>query len=414
MGNGFARHAIVLGLLAAIGPFSIDMYLPALPTIAAQFDTSVAAAQASLVAFVAAVGLCQVVYGPVSDMVGRRGPLYFGLALYICGAVGCALAPNIATLITFRFVQGIGGCAGIVISRAIVRDLYQGPDAARLMALIMLVFSVSPMLAPLAGSGLIAVAGWRAIFAVVTLIGFFGLALVAFALPETRPADKRVASGLGNALAGYANLLRDPYYIGVVLIGGFGLSGFFLFLATSSFVYIDHFGLTTTQFSLAFAVNAIGFIGAAQFSSPFARRFGFARVVKFAAAAYAAVMLALLALTISGIDRLPVLMAMLFLSYACLGLIVPTTAVMAFEAHGPIAGMAAALMGTIHMSVGIMAVTLLSLFFDGSAAAMIAAIAACAFCAFLLSRVTLRANGAYTQAAVDSPGSDLHGSAESR
>jgi DHA1 family bicyclomycin/chloramphenicol resistance-like MFS transporter len=411
MGNGFARHAIVLGLLAAIGPFSIDMYLPALPTIAAEFGTSIAAAQASLVAFVAAVGLCQVVYGPVSDMVGRRGPLYFGLVLYICGAIGCALAPNIAALIAFRFVQGIGGCAGIVISRAIVRDLYRGADAARLMALVMLVFSVSPILAPLTGSGLIVVAGWRAIFVAVVLVGVVGLALVAFALPETRPPDKRVASGLRPAVAGYAHLLRDPYHLGVVLIGGFGLSGFFLFLATSSFVYIEHFGLTTAQFSLAFAVNAIGFIGAAQLSSPFARRFGFARVVKVAAAAYAAVMIALLALTIGGIDNLVVLMAMLFLSYACLGLIVPTTAVMAFEAHGPIAGMAAALMGTIHMSVGITAVALLSIFLDGSAAAMIAAITACAVCSFVLSRVTLRASAGYAQAAV---GSDLRGKAESR
>jgi DHA1 family bicyclomycin/chloramphenicol resistance-like MFS transporter len=146
-------------------------------------------------------------------------------------------------------------------------------------------------------------------------------------------------------------------------------------------------------------------------SSPFARRFGFARLVKVAAAAYAAVMIALLALTIGGIDNLVVLMAMLFLSYGCLGLIVPTTAVMAFEAHGPIAGMAAALMGTIHMSVGITAVALLSLFFDGSAAAMIAAITACAVCSFVLSRVTLRASAGYAQAAV---GSDLRGKAESR
>jgi DHA1 family bicyclomycin/chloramphenicol resistance-like MFS transporter len=387
------------------------MYLPALPTIAAEFDTSIATAQASVVAFTAAVGIGQVIYGPVSDMVGRRGPLYFGLVLYVCGAIGCALAPNIAVLIAFRFIQGMGACAGVLISRALVRDLYQGRDAARLMALVMVVFSASPILAPLTGSGLMIVAGWRAIFAVIVLVGLVALALVAFALPETRPPDKRVASGLRTALAGYAHLLRDLHYIGVVLIGGFGLSGFFVFLTASSFVYIDHFGLTPTQFSLAFAVNAVGLIGVGQLSSPLARHHGFARVVKVAAAVYASVMIVLLVLTVGGIDSLAVLMAMLFVSYACLGLILPTTAVMAFEAHGPIAGMATALMGTIHLAVGITAVALLGLFFDGSAAAMIAAITACAVCAFLLSRVTLRASGNYPRPGV---GSGLRGKAESR
>jgi hypothetical protein len=134
MANGFARLAIVLGLLAAMAPFAIDTYLPALPTIAADLGTSIALAQASLMSFFVAIGICQIVCGPVSDMVGRRPPLYFGLGLFVVASLGCAIAPNIETLIAFRFIQGIGACAGIVISRAIVRDLYTGPDAARLMS----------------------------------------------------------------------------------------------------------------------------------------------------------------------------------------------------------------------------------------------------------------------------------------
>ena len=157
MNRSLARNAIVLGLLSAVGPFAIDMYLPALPSIAADLNASDAATQGSLIAFFLAVALCQIVYGPISDSFGRKAPLYFGMVLYSIGAIGCSLAPTIEWLIVARFVQGIGACAGMTIPRAIVRDLHTGPDAARLMSLIMLVFSVSPILAPLFGSVVIAV-----------------------------------------------------------------------------------------------------------------------------------------------------------------------------------------------------------------------------------------------------------------
>jgi DHA1 family bicyclomycin/chloramphenicol resistance-like MFS transporter len=389
MQTRFAKNAIVLGLLTAIGPFAIDMYLPALPEMTADLGASVAATQMSLTIFFVALGLSQVVYGPVSDMIGRKPPVYFGLALFVVGAIGCAFAPTIGWLIAFRFVQGVGACAGMVVTLAIVRDLHTGVEAARLMSLVMLVFSVSPILAPLTGSGLIVAFGWRAVFVAVAVVALLGFALVAFALPETRPPERRIRSGFSEVLAGYRTLLADRRFLGLTFIGGFGMAGFFAFLASSSFVYIEHFGLTPTEYSVAFAVNAIGFIGSAQFASTLGRRFGLGRVVVSAVTAHAAFVFALLALTLAGIDSLPVLVGLLFLSSACFGLVIPSTAVLALDPHGPIAGMASALLGTLRLAAGAVMIGLVSLFFDGTTLPMVGAIAFCAAGALALARLTL-------------------------
>ncbi|WP_312758816.1 Bcr/CflA family efflux MFS transporter, partial [Pulveribacter sp.] len=229
----FFRMALVLGLLSAIGPFAIDMYLPALPAIGASLSADVGAVQWSLTAFFLALGVGQLAYGPVSDMAGRKAPLYFGLGLFLLASVGCALASDVHTLVALRFVQGLGAAAGMVVPRAVVRDLHTGTEAARLMSLLMLVFSVSPLLAPLAGSAVIALAGWRGVFWVVAVAALAGLVLVHRALQETRPAAQRVASSLGSALAGYGALLRDGHYLGLVGIGGCSMAGFFVYLAGS-------------------------------------------------------------------------------------------------------------------------------------------------------------------------------------
>jgi DHA1 family bicyclomycin/chloramphenicol resistance-like MFS transporter len=183
----FARNALVLGLLSAIGPFAIDMYLPALPSIAGDLKASTAATQMTLMAFFMAFGVCQIVYGPLSDMIGRKPPLYFGLVVFGLGSVGCALAPSVEWLIAFRVLQGIGASAVMVIPRAIIRDLHTGVEAARLMALVMLVFSVAPILAPLTGSALIVPFGWRAVFVAVTIVSALTFLLVLTSLKETRP-----------------------------------------------------------------------------------------------------------------------------------------------------------------------------------------------------------------------------------
>lgn len=382
--------ALILGLLSAIGPFAIDMYLPALPTIREALRTDVDTAQMSLMVFFAAVGAGQLVYGPVSDMLGRKPPIYFGLVLFALGSIGCATASDIHTLIAFRFVQGLGACAGMVIPRAIVRDMHTGHEAARLMSLLMLVFSVSPILAPLTGSLVIRLASWRGIFWTVAGAAVLGLVLAGTALKETRPREARVDSNLRTALSAYGTLLRDWHYLGLVFICSFGVSSFFAYLANSSFVLIDHYGLSPSLYGLAFSVNAVAFIGAAQFTGKLGARYGLARVVLAAVIGYSSVMVALLLLNIAGVDKLGVMMALLFVGYGFLGLVIPSSAVLALEDHGKIAGTAAALLGTMQFATGACVIGVVGRFLDGTARPMLAGIAACSVIALLLAQATLR------------------------
>ncbi|MDO9134311.1 multidrug effflux MFS transporter, partial [Hydrogenophaga sp.] len=345
----YLKMALILGLLSAIGPFAIDMYLPALPDIGRSLGAEVGPVQFSLTAFFLALGVGQLLYGPVSDMVGRKPPLYFGLGLFTLASIGCALATDIETLVFLRFLQGLGAAAGMAIPRAVVRDLHTGADAARLMSLLMLVFSVSPILAPLVGSGVIALTGWRGVFWAVALASVAGLALVYGALQETRSAADRVESSLGSALRAYGLLLRDWHYLGLVGIGATAMAGFFVYLAGSPFVLINHYGLTPVQYSMAFSFNAIAFIGASQFTALLGRRFGLVRLVKAAASASGLTMSALLVYYLAGGDRLAVLIALYFVASGFMGLVIPTTSVLALEKHGAIAGTASALLGTLQM-----------------------------------------------------------------
>jgi len=392
MQRSFFGLALVLGLISAVGPFAIDMYLPALPSIGQALGASAGAVQASLIVFFVALGFGQLVYGPVSDMTGRKAPLYFGLLLFAAGSIGCALAPTIEWLIALRFVQGLGACAGMVVPRAVVRDLHTGTEAARLMSLLMLVFSVSPILAPLTGSMLIDSIGWRAVFWAVTGAAAFSLALLFTSLlPETRPPAERVGSSVGSALNAYGVLLRDPHFLGLSLIGGFGVASFFAYLANSSFVLINHYGLTPRQYSIAFAANAASFIGVSQLTSRFGARFGLARMVRWAVSIYAGVMVLALAAQLAGWQGLALLLALLFVGYGFLGLVIPATMVLSMEEHGTIAGTASALGGTLHFVAGILVMGLLSPFANGDPLPMLWGIAGSAVVALVLTRVTLRA-----------------------
>nr|AIA14583.1 drug resistance transporter, Bcr/CflA subfamily [uncultured bacterium] len=390
MKSDFLKNAITLGLITAVGPFAIDMYLPALPTIAADLGASTAATQMTLMVFFITFGVAQIAFGPISDMVGLKPPLYFGLVVFAIGGIGAGFSPTIEWLIFFRFVQGIGAAACMVIPRAVIRDLHTGIAATRLMSTIMLVFSVSPILAPLIGSAVIVPFGWRAVFVAVTIVAIIGFALVAFALPETLKPENRIRVSVGSVLSGFGTLFRDARFLGLTFIGGLGLASFFAFLATSSFVYIDHYGLTPTQYSLAFSVNAIGFIGASQFAAKLAGRYGFSRVIMAAVSGYAAIILVLFAVTAAGVDDLLTLMVGLFTAFAFLGLVIPSTMVLSLEDHGPIAGMASALGGTLQFLAGAVVISVASVFFDGTSLPMVAIIAACAMGAFVLAVLTLR------------------------
>ena len=261
MTSGFLRIAFVLGLISAIGPFAIDMYLPALPTIGADLDASPLAVQMSLVVVFLSFAIGPLIVGPWADMYGRKPVMYGGLVVFAIASIGAALAPNVEWLIFFRLLQGLGSSTGMVVPRAVVRDLHTGPEATKLMSLLMLVFSVSPILAPLTGSVIIEAFGWRAVFWAVTIAAVLASLLMTAALEETRPVEQRGGSSFASAWAGYRLLSVDRNFLGLVLIGGFGLASFFVYLANSSFVIIDHYGMSPSVYSLFFSVNAVSFFG---------------------------------------------------------------------------------------------------------------------------------------------------------
>jgi DHA1 family bicyclomycin/chloramphenicol resistance-like MFS transporter len=386
----FLGIAIVLGLITAVGPFAIDMYLPALPSMGRSLGASTGAVQMSLMAYFIVIGICQLFYGPLSDIVGRKLPIYGGLIIFTVGSIGCALAPSIEILIGFRVVQAFGACAGMVIPRAIVRDLYTGHDATRLMSLLMLTVSISPILAPLTGSFVIGAFGWRGVFAVLTIAAVLALILAVTQLKETREDHHRADSTWRGAFSAYGLLLRDGEFIGLVLVGALGVSSFFVYLGSASFVLINHYGLSPKLFSLCFALNAASFFGFSQLTGTLTQRYGLPKVVRVAAAGFASAMVVLALVFAAGIDNLFALMAPLFIGYGFLGLVIPTTAVLALEHHGAIAGTASALMGALQMIIGSAVMALAGLFANGMPQPMAYGIAACAVAAFLVTQLALR------------------------
>jgi len=294
------------------------------------------------------------------------------------------MAPTIGWLLVFRGIQGIGAAVVMVTPRAIIRDLYTGPRATRLIALVMLVISVSPMLAPLAGSGLMLVGDWRLMFWVLAAGTLLSLLLTGLALPETLPPERRVPIRVRTLVSGARILMSDSTFMGLTMVGAFGFSSFFVFLSSASFVYTGQFGLTPTQFSLAFAINAIGFFGMSQLAGPMTERFGLLPVIRVAVFGFAAFNLSLLGIVLTGGGTLPVIVGMLFLGNSCLGLVIPTTMVAALDPHGQMAGLASSLGGTLQMVTGGLIVTAASPFFDGTATPMVAAIAVCSVLALTL------------------------------
>jgi DHA1 family bicyclomycin/chloramphenicol resistance-like MFS transporter len=384
------RHAIVLGFLNSVGPFAIDMYLPAFPAIARDLRADPHAVQLSLMAFFVALGAGQLIAGPLSDMFGRLRPMFGGLLLFVAASIGCAFASTIETLIVFRFLQGLGACASMVMPRAILRDLYSGPNAARVMSIAMIVYSVSPILAPLAGSFVADGVGWRGIFAVLGGLALLGIALTVSFLPETRPPASRMKGSLKTAMSGYRVLLTDRRFLGIALIASLTLSGFFVYAANSSFVMSSHFGVSPRMYAVLFALNAISLITVSQFNGWLARRFGLERAVWMAIVGHVITMTSLLVLTLAGVDRLDVMVVLLFIGYGLNGVIVPSTFVLAMEGHAALAGTASALIGTLNFVGGAVAVALVAPFANSTPLPMLAGIAACSVIVFGLGLRWLR------------------------
>ena len=390
MSGSLARPALILGLLSCLGPFAIDMYLPAMPLIGDNLGVTPMGMQSTITAYFAAFGIAQMFYGPWADQAGRKLPLYAGIAMFVLGTILCMTATSGTGLIVGRFVQGLGGAALGVVPRAIVRDMMTGAEATRMMAKIMLTFSVSPMLAPLVGSALLVITGWRGIFAALLVASVVSLALLALAQPETLSPQNRRPFKMRFLLKGCGELLVEKTFMLLTFVGAFGFGSFFIFLASASYVYQQGFGLTSPQFSIAFAVNAMAFIGASQGASRATVRFGNMPVLIWASAGFALASVALLGLALMGLVTLWVCMAGLALANGCLGLIVPATMVMALDNQGDKAGLASSLGGTLQMLAGGAMVVALGPWLGASATPMIAGIAFAACVTLILTLLVPR------------------------
>ncbi|MGE4328445.1 MAG: multidrug effflux MFS transporter [Pseudodonghicola sp.] len=377
------RMALILGLLSAVGPFAIDMYLPALPQVAEDLGTTEAGAALTLTSYFIVFGFAQMIYGPMADALGRKRPMMIGLAIFLAATIASALAPDLSWLIAARGAQGLGAASLMAVPRAVIRDKASGPEAARMMAAVMIVISISPMLAPMTGSLILLWGGWREIFAVLAVASLISLSLVIFALPETLATEDRRPVRLTAMISGAGRLLSDRRFMGLTMVGGFGMASFFVFLAAASFVYTREFGLSPTGFSIAFAVNAVGFFSASQLAGKLCQRYGMDRVIWLAISGFLVTTLGLSLVAWLGGSTLVVVAAGLFLANACLGLVIPTAAVMSLDPHPDIAGLASSLGGTLQMLTGGLMIAVTGLFLENTALSMVLAIALCAALAWL-------------------------------
>jgi DHA1 family bicyclomycin/chloramphenicol resistance-like MFS transporter len=364
------RLILILGALTAFGPLSVDMYLPSFPTLVRELDTDAASVQATLSAYLVGLTFAQAIYGPLSDRYGRRGPLLFGLALYLAASVGCALAPGIESLWLARLAQSIGGCAGVVIARAAVRDLYSGAEAARFFSLLMLVLGTAPVIAPLLGAQLLVHLGWRSVFWMLAALATVAFIAVAIGLPETLPPGRRTRGGVFQALHSYRELLADRRFLAPTLAGDLVFAGLFAYIAGGPFVFIELYGLGPEAFAILFATNALGLMLASQINARLVGRYGPARMLTASLLIYFVAALALLAAAITGFGGIGGLAMPLFFLIAVVGM-APANALALVQEHYPrAAGSASALFGTFQFGIGALVGVLIGAVHDGTALPM--------------------------------------------
>lgn len=382
------RILLILGALSAFGPLAIDFYLPAFPALAQAFATDVEHVQLSLASYFVGIALGQLVYGPLADRYGRRKPLLAGVALFALGSLACALAPTLEWLIGARFVQALGGCAGMVVARAVVRDLCDPLQSARVFSQMMLVMGLAPILAPLAGGLLLATLGWQSIFIVLLLFGAGCLLAVQRGLPETLPAGPHNAP-LRGALGQYLRLLGEREFIGYSLSGGFAIAAMFAYISGSPFVFIELYGVPAHHYGWLFGANALGFILMAQVNAWLVRRISPARLLPRMMAVYLLCTLVLALLAWTQPAQLWPLLLPLFAGMATLGCILPNASACAMAGQGRNAGSASALMGCMQFSIAAGAASLVGALHNGSALPMALVMLGCVAAALLAAVMTL-------------------------
>ena len=341
----------VLGALSAFGPLAMDMYLPSTPTIAASLHAGQSLVQLTLSGCLAGLAIGQLLAGPLSDGMGRRRPLLIGLVAFVVFSVACALAPDIGSLIAFRFLQGMAGAAGVVLSLAIVRDMYEGTELARVLGSLMLVFGLAPVLAPVIGGQVLRFTSWRGVFGILAAIGVV-LLVASWFLPETLPEQRRTPPRFRQLLDDSRTLLRDRLYAGNTLAVTLGTAALITYISALPFIVEDAYQQSPQLFSLIFTINAIGLTSMAQLGTRLIRRMPVARVVHMSLLVMVAGALAFLAATLTGHPPLAALLVPLFVFVASFGMMRPNGTALALDGHASIAGTASAWLGALPFMLG--------------------------------------------------------------
>ncbi|MBS1604389.1 MAG: multidrug effflux MFS transporter [Bacteroidetes bacterium] len=384
---------LILGLLSAIGPFSIDMYLPGFPDIARSMSTTIAKVTLSLSSFFIGISAGQFIYGPLLDRYGRKNPLYIGLSIYVIASACCIFVRDVESLIVLRFFQAIGGCAGMVASRALVRDLFDVSDNAKIFSLLMLVVGVSPIIAPTLGGTISSTLGWRYIFAVLTAITALILIAVHFALPEGRQPNKELSLKPAPIIAGFWAVAREPRFYTYALTGAIASAGLYAYIAGSPYVFMELFHVSERQYGWIFAIIAMGLIGSSQLNSVLLRTYKSEQIIRVALFLQVATGLALLIGNLLGALELFSTIFLIFLFLCCQGCVFPNSSALSLAPFAHNAGTASALMGGIQMCIGALTSASVGWLSNQTAVPMSGVMAACAVSALsilLLGRKVIR------------------------
>lgn len=386
----YLQLVLVLGALTALGPLSIDMYLPALPSLSADLRASESAVQGTITGMLAGLGVGQLLIGPLSDAIGRRRPLIVGVAVHVLSSMLCAFAPNVAMLTGARVLQGLAGAAISVVSMAIVRDLFTGMAAAQLLSRLMLVVGIAPILAPSLGGVVLASTTWRGIFVVLALAAFLLVWVAVFGLRETHPVERRRPAKPAQVLATYATLLRDREFMALVLIGGLVFATLFAYISGSTFLLQNVYGMSTSTFAIVFGANALGLVLATQVNPPLVRRLSPRRVLQGAVVVAAVAAFVMFVAAVADIGGLALVVIPLWFIVAACGFSFPNTPAIALTRRGEAAGTAAAMLGSAQFLVGGISAPLVGAFGGGSALPMAAVMTVTTAFAATLALVAVR------------------------
>lgn len=370
MPNSLKAHLpllLVLGSVTAFGPLSIDMYLPAFPEISKEFNAPISTVELTLAVFFMGLAAGQMIYGPLSDRFGRKKPLYVGLIIYIISSFLCATATNINSLIVYRFLQSLGSCAGMVISRAIVRDMFPPQDSAKVFSTLMLIIGAAPILAPMLGGLVTQYLSWHWLFYILVLLSSLSLMGVHFFLPETRSSDHSYK--IKNVFKTYAHILKDKKFIGYALAGGSAQAGMFAYITGSPFVFIQYFGIPAKYYGLLFGVNAFALITFSQVNARVVHRHSLQKILKVV---FSIVLLLSFALIIAGLvgNHFLFVAVPLFFFIGSIGMISPNTVAAALSDQGKNAGSASALIGTLQFTLAALSSAVVSSFHASNAIVM--------------------------------------------